>query len=248
MTNGCARELNVGLAPESDHNPIDKTYKPLRNHPAQSEEDTDSPEEVPQPKKKEKAKKQDTSAAKKSSATAKKTPTKKLEYRQAADSDDDSEPSGDEDAPVTKSDRNPKKGRMGDPVWRWKYIPDEASFEAFEVADTRPVPVASMSNVSAQRQTMTKFIQDEIEHPAVVITKRGFWKYLVEGMAMDDLSFSFPRALSGGHRRPAKKHIRISTRSHFEYLYCSLASHYTTFDTNGLFDRWKVGLLGVPIT
>lgn len=49
-----------------------------------------------------------------------------------------------------------------------------------------------MSNVAAQHQTMTKFIQDGIENPAVVVTKRGFWKYLVEGIAMDDLSFSFP--------------------------------------------------------
>jgi hypothetical protein len=39
---------------------------------------------------------------------------------------------------------------------------------------------------------MTKFVQDGIENPAVVVTKRGFRRYLIEGIAFDDLPFSFP--------------------------------------------------------
>ncbi|KAJ7938776.1 hypothetical protein B0H13DRAFT_1851364 [Mycena leptocephala] len=80
-----------------------------------------------------------------------------------------------------------------------KRIPDDATFEAWEAAEaaekagTQPVPVGSTSTVALQRQTMNKFVQDGIDNPAVVVTQRGFRKFLVEGIALDDLSFSFPK-------------------------------------------------------
>jgi hypothetical protein len=38
---------------------------------------------------------------------------------------------------------------------------------------------------------MTKFIQQGIENPAVVLTKRGFRERLVEAITLDDHPFSF---------------------------------------------------------
>ncbi|KAJ7926503.1 hypothetical protein B0H13DRAFT_1862133 [Mycena leptocephala] len=76
-------------------------------------------------------------------------------------------------------------------------IPEDASFEDFEAAEaaekagTQPVPVASVSNVAAQRQSMSKFVQEGRDNPAVVVTRRGFRKYLIEGIAYDDLPFAF---------------------------------------------------------
>ncbi|KAJ7898808.1 hypothetical protein B0H14DRAFT_2556876 [Mycena olivaceomarginata] len=51
-------------------------------------------------------------------------------------------------------------------------LPDDVTYEAFAAAEaaektgTRPVPVASTSNLVAQRQTMANFVQAGIENPA----------------------------------------------------------------------------------
>lgn len=77
-------------------------------------------------------------------------------------------------------------------------LPPDASFEAYEAAElaamagTRPLPSASTSNIVAQRNTMSKFVQEGIANPAVTVTKRGFRERLVKGIALDDLAFSFP--------------------------------------------------------
>ncbi|KAJ7868885.1 hypothetical protein B0H13DRAFT_2280892 [Mycena leptocephala] len=65
-------------APDSDDDPNDKNYNPPRNPPAQSEEDSDGPEDIMPPKGKEKAKDQDRSGGKKSNASTKKPRPKKL--------------------------------------------------------------------------------------------------------------------------------------------------------------------------
>ncbi|KAJ7437337.1 hypothetical protein FB451DRAFT_1193328 [Mycena latifolia] len=88
-----------------------------------------------------------------------------------------------------------------------KGMPPEASFEAYadaettEMTGTRPVPVAGTSSIALQRQSMTKFIQDGIENPAVVVTKRGFRERLIKGIALDDLPYLLPR----GWKIPGRK-------------------------------------------
>ncbi|KAK7014646.1 hypothetical protein R3P38DRAFT_2638211 [Favolaschia claudopus] len=75
-----------------------------------------------------------------------------------------------------------------------KHIPDSASFDAYEAAEaaekngTRPAPTTKASQSELQRQSMSKFIEEGIANPAVVVTKRGFRKHLVEGIAYDDHS------------------------------------------------------------
>ncbi|KAJ7790374.1 hypothetical protein B0H14DRAFT_2626030 [Mycena olivaceomarginata] len=70
--------------------------------------------------------------------------------------------------------------------------------EAAEKAGTRPVPIASTSNLVVQRQTMTNFVQAGIENPAVTLTKCGFRERLIKAIALDDLAFSFPTTITGG--------------------------------------------------
>ncbi|KAJ6617377.1 hypothetical protein B0H10DRAFT_1948452, partial [Mycena sp. CBHHK59/15] len=77
-------------------------------------------------------------------------------------------------------------------------MPPVASFEAFTEAEavdkagTRLVLVTGMLSIVLQCQTLSKYIQEGIENPAVVVTKRGFHKSLIKGIALDDLGFSFP--------------------------------------------------------
>ncbi|KAJ7932241.1 hypothetical protein B0H13DRAFT_2307801 [Mycena leptocephala] len=195
-------------APDSDDDPSDKNYKPPHNHPVVSEED-DVPEDALPPKGKEKAKKPEKFAAKKDQTTTKKPPAKKLKAADSADEYGD-----DEDAPVATTGRNPKKGHwvimnyqspptlvvdsnFHSHLRSCKGIPEDASFEDFEAAEaaekagTQPVPVASVSNVAAQRQSMSKFVQEGRDNPAIVVTRRGFRKHLIEGIAYDDLPFTF---------------------------------------------------------